>query len=51
MDFHNVTVADGYDALYALKERYPVGTEKRVIINFLNDIENTGVGEDNFIDF
>lgn len=45
MDFYYATVADGYDALHALKERYPVGSKKRATINFLNEAEAAGVDE------
>lgn len=46
MDFYYATAADGYDALYALKERYPIDSKKRGIVDFLNEIENAGVEED-----
>ncbi len=46
MGFYYATVADGYDALYALNERYPVGNEKREVIDFLNEIEDAGVDEE-----
>jgi hypothetical protein len=46
MDFYYATAADGYDALYALKKRYPIGSKKRVIVNFLNEIEDAGVEVD-----
>jgi hypothetical protein len=46
MDFYYATSADGYDALYALKERYPIDSEKRGIVDFLNEIEDAGVEED-----
>lgn len=46
MDFYYATAADGYDALYALKERYPIDSEKRGILDFLNEIEDAGVEED-----
>jgi hypothetical protein len=51
MDFYYATVQDGYDALYALKERYPVESDKRKVIDFLNDIENAGVDEDDIVMF
>jgi hypothetical protein len=47
MDFYYATVPDGYDALYALKEVYPVGTDKRKVIDLLNEIEDAGVDEEN----
>jgi len=28
--------------LYALKERYPIGSGKRTIVDFLNEIEDAG---------
>lgn len=46
MDFYYATVPDGYDALYALKEKFPVGTDKRKVIDFLNEIEDAGVDEE-----
>ncbi|GAB6193993.1 hypothetical protein [Desulfocastanea catecholica] len=46
MDFYYATLADGYDALYALKERYPIGSGKRTIVDFLKEIEDAGVEED-----
>lgn len=46
MDFYYATLADGYDALYALKERYPIDSEKRAVVDFLNEIEDAGVEED-----
>ena len=46
IDFYYATLADGYDALYALKERYPIGSGKRTIVDFLNEIEDASVEED-----
>ncbi len=46
MDFYYATISDGYDALYAMKELYPVGTDKRKVIDFLNEIEDAGLYED-----
>lgn len=46
MDFYYATLADDYDALYALKEWYPIDSEKRAIVDFLNEIEDAGVEED-----
>jgi len=51
MDFYYATIADGFDALYALKERYPVGSDKRTVIDFLNEIEDAGVDEEDDVDF
>lgn len=51
MDFYYATIADGYDALYALKERYPAGNEKRAVIDFLNEIEDAGVDEQHDVEF
>jgi len=45
MDFYYATISDGYDALYALRERYPVDSDKRKVIDFLNEIEDAGVDE------
>jgi len=36
-DFYYATVPDGYNALYALRDLFPAGTEKRAIIDFLID--------------
>ncbi len=46
IDFYYATAGDGYDALYALKERYAIGNDKRTIVDFLNEIEDAGVEED-----
>lgn len=54
MDFYYATVEDGYDALYALyalKDRYPIESDKRKVIDFLNDIEDAGVDEDDIVEF
>lgn len=50
-DFYYATVPDGYDALHALKDRYLVGSDKRKVIDFLNEIEDIGVDEDDDIEF
>jgi hypothetical protein len=46
MEFYYATAPDGYDALYALKEKFAIGSDKRKIIDFLNEIEDAGVDED-----
>ena len=46
MNFYYATIPDGYDALYAMKERYPVGSDKRKVVDFLNEIENTALDKD-----
>ncbi|NIA05031.1 MAG: hypothetical protein GWP11_03575 [Proteobacteria bacterium] len=46
LDFFYATFPDGYDALYALKEKYPLGTNKRSVLDFLYEIENTQDGDD-----
>jgi len=46
MNFYYATMGDGFDALYALKERYTVDSDKRKVIDFLNEIEDTGVDEE-----
>ncbi len=46
MDFYYATIADGYDALYAMKELYPVENDKRKIVDFLNEIENAGLDKE-----
>ena len=38
MDFYYATIPDGYNPLYTLKERYPIGTNKREIVDFLNEL-------------
>ncbi len=49
MDFYYATIADGYGALHALKERYPVESDKRKVIDFLTEIEDAGV--DDIVEF
>lgn len=52
MDFYYATSPDGYDAFYALREKYPAGTDKRKVIDFLYEIEHAGIDEDqNDIEF
>ena len=34
-DFYNTTIPDGYEALYALKDLFQPGTDKRKVIDFL----------------
>jgi hypothetical protein len=34
-DFYNTTIPDGYEALYALRELFQPGTDKRKVIDFL----------------
>ena len=52
LDFYYATLPDGYDALHALKEKYPLGTTKRSVINFLIETEKIRDGEaDNDIRF
>lgn len=51
MDFYYATLADGYDALYALREKYPVGSDKRKVIDFLNEIEDAGVDQEDDVEF
>ncbi|MDR3543026.1 MAG: hypothetical protein P4L69_18995 [Desulfosporosinus sp.] len=46
MEFYYATAPDEYQALYALKEKFPIGTDKRKIIDFLNEIEDAGVNEE-----
>ncbi|MCK5682966.1 hypothetical protein KAJ27_02555, partial [bacterium] len=46
MDFYYATIPDGYDALYAIKELYPVGTDKRKVVDFLSEIEDAGLDDD-----
>ena len=52
LDFFYATLPDGYDALHALKEKYPPGTDKRVTIDFLIEMENSREGDaDNDVQF
>ena len=52
LDFFYATLPDGYDALQALKEKYPPGTTKRGVLDFLSDMGNNRDGEvDNDIRF
>lgn len=46
MDFYYATIPNGYDALHAMKELYPVGSDKRKVVDFLNEIEDAGLDED-----
>ena len=34
-DFYNTTIPDGYEALYALRDLFETGTDKRKVIDFL----------------
>jgi hypothetical protein len=38
-DFYNTTIPDGYEALYALRDLFEPGTDKRKVIDFLIDEE------------
>ena len=38
-DFYNTTFPDGYEALYALRDLFEPGTDKRKVIDFLIDEE------------
>jgi hypothetical protein len=51
MEFYYATAPDGYDALYALKEKFTIGSDKRKIIDFLNEIEDAGVDEEDDYEF
>jgi hypothetical protein len=51
MEFYYATAPDGYDALYALKEKFPIGADKRKIIDFLNETEDAGIDEDDDDEF
>ena len=44
-DFYNTTIPDGYEALYALRDLFETGTDKRKVIDFLMD--EKGVKKDN----
>ena len=45
-DFYYTTAPDGFDAFYELRERFPVGTRKRAVIDFLEEAEDAGVDDD-----
>ncbi|HIP37913.1 MAG TPA: hypothetical protein EYG88_00690 [Desulfocapsa sulfexigens] len=52
LDFFYATLPDGYDALHALKEKYQLGTDKRISIDFLIEMENSREGDaDNDVQF
>jgi len=52
LDFFYATLPDGYDALHALKEKYPPGTTKRSVLDFLSEVENNPDGDtDNDVHF
>lgn len=36
-DFYYATAPDGFDAFYELRERFPVGTRKRAVIDFIEE--------------
>ena len=46
MDFYYATSPDGYDAFHALREIYPIGSDKRKVIDFLYEVEHAGVDEE-----
>ena len=46
MDFYYAVDPDGYDVFHAMKELYPVGTDKRKVVDFLEEIEEAGVDEE-----
>lgn len=48
-DLYYCTEPDGFDAFYELRERFPVGTRKRAIIDFIEEAENTDIDQDNKI--
>jgi len=35
-DFYNTTIPDGYEALYALRDLFESGTDKRKVIDFFD---------------
>jgi len=41
LDFYYATAADGYDAFHELRNRNPLGTHKRAVIDFLNEIDRS----------
>ncbi len=45
-DFYYATQPDCFDAFYELKQKFPVGIRKRAVIDFLEEAENAGVGDD-----
>lgn len=48
MDFYYATKPDGYEALYALRDLFEAGTDKRKVIDFLI-AEDEDTGEDSHI--
>lgn len=45
-EFYYATEPDDFDAFYELKQRFPVGTRKRAVIDFLEDVENASVDDE-----
>ena len=45
LDFYYATIPDGYEALYALRDLFEPGTDKRQIIDILID-EKEGAKKD-----
>ena len=45
-DFYYATIPDGYEALYALRDLFEPGTDKRKVIDFLI-VEEEGAKNDN----
>ena len=45
-DFYNTTIPDGYEALYALRDLFETGTDKRKVIDFLINEEQEGAKKD-----
>jgi hypothetical protein len=49
-DFYNTTIPDGYEALYALRDLFEPGTDKREIIDILIAEEEGGENNIQFND-
>ncbi len=45
MDFYYATIPDGYEALYAMKELYSAESDKRKVVDFLEEVEATDLRE------
>lgn len=47
-DFYYAVDPDGFDVFHALRERYPVGTDKRKVIDFIDEMEDTHQREEDY---
>ena len=51
MEFYYSTGSDEYDVLHALIKKFPVGTNKRKVIDFLIEIEHARIDEEKDVEF